>query len=257
MNLYRIIVIKLGTGALTSGEEKLDSKIFNSVARQVSVLKRRGIDVIIVSSGAIQAGKEALARIGSTKGYLKKKELAGIGSRHLLNKWGSAFSRHRKEIAQIWVTYANWEDPKEKENVKSAIFDYLFHGVIPIINENDVVSQEEIELMEMGISENDRLARMIASLVKADAVLFLTGVGGVLSGDPNDGDFQIIEKVGENQELKLFGLSENGSGGMEAKIKEGIICKKEGVKRVAIAKLKKDTIISFSDGKRVGTEVEL
>ena len=241
------MVIKLGTGVLMS-DGRLNSRVFNQIARQVFSLKNKA-KVIIVSSGAIQFGREAMARKGFNIN-LEKKILSGIGSRHLINEWGRAFSRHGMEVAQILVTYANWESIEERKSIKSSISKCLEIGIIPIINENDIVAQDEISLMEKGISENDRLARMVALLVRVDGVLFLTEPDGVL-----DRKLQTIRRVGSEYQLELLGKSNFGSGGMQAKIKEAVICRQKGIKRVAIANLKKDTILRFAVGDSVGTEV--
>ncbi len=247
----RRMVIKLGTGVLMAKTDKLDPWTFNQVAAQIASLKRKGYEVVMVSSGAIQAGREAVFNSGKILDF-EKKDFAGIGSRYLINEWGRVFSRRRIEVAQILVTYANWESIQERESIKSSILKYLKYGIVPIINENDVVSQNEIGLMEKGISENDRLAGMIASLIDADGILFLTETDGVL----NDSGLQ-IKMINPSFKIKSFGKSENGTGGMHVKIKEAVTCKRKGIKRVVIAGLKKDTIISFAAGKSVGTEVFL
>ncbi len=255
MERHKRIVVKLGTSVLMAKGSVLDPWTFGQIAGQVAVLKRSGIETVIVSSGAIQAGREAMTRYGLGHG-LEKKILAGIGSRHLINEWGRVFSRRHIEVAQILVTYANWECEKERESVRSAISEYLKLGIVPIINENDVVSQNEIGLMERGISENDRLARMVASLVEADGVLFLTETDGVLDGDPSDNGSKRIERIGCNDTFKSFGNSSVGSGGMTVKVEEAALCRKEGARMVSIARLEKDTIVKFANGKPVGTRID-
>ncbi len=248
----RRMVVKFGTGVLMAKTEKLDPWTFDQVAEQIAFLKRKEYEVVVVSSGAIQAGREAVFNSGKKEFDLEKKDLAGIGSRYLINEWGRVFSRQKTEVAQILVTYANWESIQERESIKSSILKYLKYGIVPIINENDVVSQNEIDLMEKGISENDRLAGMIASLIDADDILFLTETDGVL----NDTGSQ-IKRINSNFKIKSFGKSENGTGGMHVKVKEAVTCKQRGIKKVVIAGLRKDTIIKFAAGDPIGTEVFL
>jgi len=245
--MHKRIVLKLGTASLMS-DGKMDPEVFKSIAKQISSVK--GVEFVIVSSGAIQAGREALSGTGIESESLEKKDIAGVGSRYLLSHWGSAFLEHGTDVSQIWITYANWENEEEKESVVSAIESYLVAGIVPILNENDVVTQSEISMMEAGISENDRLARMIAFVIKADAVLFLTSVEGVL-----DNNGEVISNLSGQEVLDLSSVSDKGRGGMQAKIREGTVCRRGGISRVAIAKLREDTISRFVSGYSVGTDI--
>lgn len=258
------LVVKFGTESLLgkSGKTKgrLDQKIFCSVAEQVARLQDEGIDVTIVSSGAIKSGKEHLSRLGANPNHLKleKKDLAGIGARHLLNRWGYAFELHQRSVAQVWVTYGNWECAAERRSIRSSILKYHCSGVIPIINENDVVSDKEIKLMEQGISENDQLARMVAELIEADAVLFITNVGGVYGKDPRVDPCGDMYKEIDRETIisRMFdsssGASLNGIGGMRTKLTEALNCFNAGM-RVAIAGMSENVITEFALGRPVGT----
>ena len=157
---------------------------------------------------------------------LHKKDLAGIGARHLMNRWGDAFDLYRKEVDQVWVTFGNWHNPGQKRSIKLNILNCLESGVvIPVINEADVISDREIKLMERGFSENDKLARMIAFLVEADAILFLTDKGGIYTKDPRKSHkAKLYKEISAWADPKVIGISngssENGTGGMIAKWKE-------------------------------------
>lgn len=259
------LVLKFGTEALLGKEGKskrrLDQKIFNGVADQVAALRRdHGTDVVIVSSGAIKAGKERMERLGINVNHLKldKREIAGIGARHLLNRWGHAFGFFKMPVAQVWVTFANWESQPERRSVWSSILSYTHNGIIPIVNENDVVSDREIELMEKGISENDQLASMVALLIDADAVLFLTDVGGVYEKDPGIHPHARMYREIDKKTIidRIFnsslGASSNGAGGIKAKLSSALDCFNAGM-RVAIAGVGENVIIEFVAGKPVGT----
>jgi len=263
----RRLVVKFGTANLCGRDGRLDIAIFRRFAGQIIELNNSGVEVVIVSSGAIKAGKEALEGVaGKDKindaiesGDFGKKELAGIGSRHLLDMWWAAFSYFYKEIAQVWVTYGNWENEGERQSIKSSILNYLKVGVIPVINENDVVSSEEIELMDRKISENDRLAGMIASLIGADAVLFLTDEGGIYESDPKKNPktkmYEEVYMFATLEELGISdGVSESGTGGMAAKFNEASWCAKRGM-QVAIAGNEDDVILKFVRGESVGTRI--
>lgn len=260
------LVVKFGTESLLgkSGETKgrLDQKIFCSVAGQVARLQNEGVDVAIVSSGAIKAGKERMSKLGINTNQLKleKKDLAGIGARHLLNRWGHAFGCFKIAVAQVWVTYGNWECGPERYSIRSSILRYFSNSIVPIINENDVVSDREIKLMERGISENDQLARMVAELIEVDAVLFLTDVGGVYEKDPKvDPHCGMYREINRETIIDcMFGSSHgkslNGAGGMRAKLIEASNCFNAGM-RVAIARMSENVITEFAEGKPVGTMI--
>ena len=260
------LVLKFGTEALLGksgkAKRKLDQRVFNSVAEQVAFLRReQRADVVIVSSGAIKAGKESLARFGINANSinLDKGEIAAVGTPHLLNRWKHAFGSFKMLTAPFWVTYANWLSEPERRSICSGILCCSHQGIVPIVNENDVVSDREIELMEKGISENDQLAVMVVSLIDADAVLFLTDAGGVYEADPRVKPSarmykEIDEKTVQTICDSLTGASVNGSGGIRAKLFAALQCFEAG-KRAAIAGLDDHVIVDFAKGKPVGTMI--
>lgn len=254
---FKRIVIKFGTQDLMR-DGKLCQRIFNNIARQINDLLSKGIEVVIVSSGAIQAGRERLK--SPNQGRLDKKDIAGAGMRHLLNMWGTAFVYYSYEIVQVLVTHANWRDQKERSSIKRAILNCMQCGLIPVINENDIVSNAEILLMEKKISENDQLAAMVAKLIRADAILFLTEVGGIYSDDPSQNRqaklYNVIDVNSPPPELKISkGVSQNGRGGMLAKFKIGSDCAKRGIYTVIAGLKEEDTILKFACQEDVGTRL--
>ncbi len=248
------IVLKVGTKNLMCGG-LLHQDVFNEIARQVVVVEREEKKVVIVTSGAIKAGEERLIDLDKDFKNLSKKDLAGVGARHLLNRWGEAFNPYHKEISQFWLTYANWRNSDELERIKVGIPNCLDNGLVPVINENDVISDSEILFMEKGISENDRLARMVAKLISAEAVLFLTDAGGVYEDDPRTNPkARMYEEINPFtfEPRKLSEVSEWGRGGIRIKIQEAKLCFLASMK-VAIAGMEEDVLIKFSRGEKVGT----
>lgn len=266
--LYRAVV-KLGTGNLSSEvrvgsrtEKRLDQHRFSDVARQVvEVQKRYGIEIAIVTSGAIRAGEERIKELGGNPADYPKEDLAATGARHLLNRWGDAFEPYKKDVEQIWITHQNWENLKERESIKLRILnsfkDELF---IPLINENDPVANLEIRLMEKGISENDYLAMKIAFLIQADAILLLTDEGGVYEEDPKrNSEARLFEEINAwalPKELVNISrdISGGGRGGMKTKLEAAYECAREGM-QVAIAGRENNVIIEFVKGEPVGTRI--
>jgi len=255
----RRLIVKFGTANLCNENGQLDQDIFNDFARQVVELQNEGLEVVIVSSAAIKAGRERIESLGLERRMLDKKELAGIGARHLMNRWGNAFEVYGRDVTQIWVTYSNWNDRGEKGSIKSSILNSLNSGVVPIINESDVVSDWEIKLMDQGISENDRLAKMTAFLIEADGVLFLTDEGGIYEQDPKiNPQAKLYKEISAYAQPELIGISNNpskyGSKGMRAKFEEAAECAKGGM-RVVIAGREKNVILRFVKGESPGTKI--
>lgn len=256
---FKRIVVKFGTQNLTS-KGWLDQSIFNDAARQIVDLLVAGIEVVVITSGAVQAGRERLKllHIKPEEGDLEKKDIAGIGMRHLLSKWGVAFHRYGYEIAQVLVTHANWKNKGERKSIRKAILNYAKCGFMPVINENDAVSDREIKSWENKISENDQLARMVAELIGANAILFLTDVGGIFDKNPQDLSARMYSVININalppELLKISKTtSANGTGGMEAKLKWASDCVRDGMYTVIAGLKEEDSIFKFACREPVGT----
>lgn len=251
------LVVKFGTECLSS-DGKLNQAIFDGFAREITQVNQLGVEVAIVSSGAIRAGNEAMSVLGLKTGCLEKKHIAGIGARHLMARWGKAFEDYKREVAQIWVTYASLTHTGERESTKASILCYLRHGSIPVLNENDVLSDEEIRWMEQGISENDNLARHIVFLIDADAVLFITNERGVYKEYPKENpEAEIYTEMYCNEILDSVGNGssfEGGTGGMETKLNAAVECARAG-KRVCIVGQTENMIVRFVEGISIGTAV--
>jgi len=253
----KLLVVKIGTEALME-RGSLAPNLFAQVAQQIIQLQRVGIQALVVSSGAIQAGRERIPEleIGRNPNTLSTKSLASIGARVLLNHWSSAFDPVT-EVGQLPVTSRNWKDDGERKSIKTELEILLENGLIPIVNENDIVSNEEIRNYKLGLGENDQLARMVAELMGAEGVLFLTSVGGVYEVDPATNPHAKKLKVLDAsmiERLSLFGSSITGRGGMEVKVREALLCAGMGM-RVAITGLTEDSILRFGIGENIETMI--
>ncbi len=257
------ILVKCGTSVLCKNG-RLDQKIFNNIAKQVVRAEKFGVNMIIVSSGAIQAGKEEAERLYRNKIEVEKEDrpiFASNGSPYLFTKWGHAFKKHGRLISEELVTYANLNDSGEKKSILSNILKCyrLQPQSVPIINENDFVSDQEIKKMDQGISENDQLARMVAEFISADAVLFVTEIGGVYETDPNHNqDVRLYSEIDVQAANKIASMSSttsiNGTGGIKPKLREAVRCYQAGM-RVSIADTQNDNIYKFALGNPVGTTI--
>ena len=259
--LPKLLIVKIGTKNLCKqgAEGDLDQAIFNDYARQVVQLQELGVKTAIVSSGGIRNGREYLRELGESEYDYTREELFTLGQALLMSKWIEAFKIYRRAAGQILVTYANLEDPKEKESTRKLALGLLNKRGIPVFNENGSVSDREIVSMERKISENDNLAKMIAFLLDADAILFQTDEGGVYTSDPkNNKNVQRYEELDiRNRPANLFNITKNeldtkGTGGMEKKLEAAFACGERGL-HTAIAGREENVIFRFAHGEFVGT----
>jgi len=258
MQTIKRLVVKFGTASLLNGGTTLDREIFSRVARQIAALRLQGIEIIIVSSGAVAAGREELAKLGLNPSKISKKVLAGAGAMPLLRRWSEAFKPYKIPIGQVWVTYRNWCDKGERASIATTISESLLAGIVPVINENDVVSQTEILSMEAGLSDNDWLAAKIAWLINADAIIFFSDAGAVFEANP-----ETVANARRYREINAWDIplslrtspdkSKTGRGGIKSKLMAAASCSKKGM-RVSIASLNGDhSIVRFAMGENVGT----
>lgn len=268
--ITRRLVVKFGTRNLCKATEnggmELSQEIIDDYARQIVELQRQGVEIIVVSSGAIQAGKEALQSSGVQENILTKQDIAGVGQPLLMNRWREAIIKAGgMGASQLLLTYTNWSNEKERKNVIQHIFNVLNTGLIPIINENDPIADQEIRSWEGRISENDRLAVMTALKIGADSLLNLTDEGGIYTDDPKKNpNARLLEEIPawrSSRARELTGVvnfeeSEKGViQGAQAKWKEVSRFYNRGGKRVAIAGWQENVILDFAWGRPVGTVI--
>jgi glutamate 5-kinase len=253
MQSGEILLLKFGRESLMGEMSRLSAEIFANIARQVAVLMLQGIKVAIVSSGAIQAGKERMTDIGQDAAPIPEKILSGIGTRHLLNFWGSAFSNFGHEIAPFWLTYANLT--AEDGTILTNIEECFARNIVPIINENDIVSDEEIKAMNLGVSENDHLAVLLGRIIRPSALILITKSGAVFTGNPVTDPYAIQYLEIDRDDIPFNLLADcqtTGKGGMNKKILQAVNAANEGFLTV-IAGPDDNTILRFARGEEVGT----
>lgn len=245
----RPIVVKCGTECLYSTKMITDGawpyapqNAFDRIAQQALLIYKRGVPVVLVSSGAVREGE----RMSLAVCQRPKRISAGVGVSYLYQKWGDAFERRHKNVAQILVTAGNLGNGGERRSIAATIATCHESGVMPVINENDIIADSE-----HCIGDNDTLARMIAELVCADAVLFLTHAGGVYEEDPRRNPCaRRYAEIDPRTALTNPWLT----GGIAKKMTEAVLCFAAGM-RVAIAGVENDTILRFAAGESVGTMI--
>ncbi|MFN8534774.1 MAG: glutamate 5-kinase [Dehalococcoidia bacterium] len=180
----RRLVVKLGTNVLTAGTDRLDLAIMASLVNQVARQVAGGREVIVVSSGAVAAGRHLLARLhplGTTSTPIRQ-ICASIGQSRLMAAYDQFFGWHDVLVAQALLTRADLSDKARFLNARTTLLSLLEHRVVPIVNENDVVAVDE--LGELTFGDNDALSAQVANLVDADLLLILTDTEGLFTADP-------------------------------------------------------------------------
>lgn len=213
----RTIVVKVGTNVLSTADDRLDDARIHSLAEQMHGLWQSGRKVVLVSSGAIGAGMGLLGLKERPKDLSHLQAAAATGQAHLIHLYDKCFRPHGYHAAQLLLTANDFKNRDRYLNVRNTLLTLAEFRAIPIVNENDTVSTEEIKL-----GDNDRLAAMVANLLPADLLIILSVVDGLLTGDPGDPASERIPVVDkyDDELLNLVGASKSsrGTGGMRSKL---------------------------------------
>lgn len=213
---YKRIVIKVGSNVLTKANGLPDLERIEHLVDQISRIKEQNKEVILVSSGAVASGKSLLSASDKFDAVATRQLFASIGQVKLINKYSELFEKKGLVCAQVLVTKEDFRDRLHYLNMKNCFHILLQHNVVPVVNENDVIS-----VTELMFTDNDELAGLIASQLNADALIILTNVDGIFDGDPKAGGSKVIERI--DQDFKGFSgiisakKSEFGRGGMMTK----------------------------------------
>jgi glutamate 5-kinase len=253
---YRRLVVKLGTRLLTGDSNHLNQTVMADLARQIAHLHERGAEIVIVSSGAIAVGRHKLGINGAIKGIPYKQVLASVGQSRLMNVYEQIFNQHHITVAQALLTKGDIADRAGYLNARNTLLAMMELRVIGIINENDVVSIDEIKEAKFG--DNDNLSAMVANLVDADMLMILTDIDGLYTTDPHiDATARLVPLVSKVdagiKRISAKTTSNVGTGGMVTKIEAARIATASGV-RVVIANGKEpDVVIRLASGEAIGT----
>jgi glutamate 5-kinase len=254
---YRRIVVKLGTRLLTGGSKQhLDMEVMVGITSQIAKLHEKGAQIVMVSSGAVAAGRHKLGIEGAVKGIPIKQVLASVGQSRLMNIYEKLFDEHKITVAQALLTKSDIADRAGYLNARNTLLALMEMGVICIVNENDVVSADEIKENKFG--ENDILSAMVANLIDADLLMILGDTGGLYTADPKiDPNARLVPLV-KRIDASIKNLADNttsgvGTGGMVTKIEAARMATNSGV-HVAIAAGKEPGIIlKLATGDKSGT----
>ena len=255
-SLYNRIVAKFGTSLLTGGSDHLNQEIISSLVTQVAQLHQQGLELIVVSSGAIASGRYKLGLTREIRGIPFKQVLASVGQSRLMSIYEQLFSQHGITVAQALLTKADLCDRAGYLNARNTLLALLELRVLCIVNENDVVAVDEIQEAKFG--DNDNLSAMVANLVDADLLLILTDIGGLYNADPHRSpEARLIPQVdridSEIERLAAGTPSSLGLGGMITKIEAAKLATASGVTVVIADGREPDVILRLAAGEAVGT----
>jgi glutamate 5-kinase len=247
------MVIKMGSSSLTSKAGGLDKVNMRRFVNEVSSLIKRGMEVIIVTSGAIAAGLENLNIKKKPEDITLLQAAASIGQVELMRLYSNLFLTSGLKIGQILLTHEDTTRRKQYLNIKNTIKKLIGLNIVPVINENDSVAVDEIKF-----GDNDELAALVAILAESDILIILTDIDGMYDKNPriySDAKLiSYIDKINEDIEKAAGGIgSTYGIGGMESKIKAAKICSFSGIKTIIANSRRKNILNKIIAGEDVGT----
>lgn len=218
LHTVKRVVIKVGSNVLTGGMDELDGGVFSNLTGCMARLRQTGHEVVLVSSGAIAAGKKSLHCTERPASIPEKQASAAIGQVRLMAKYEACFRKHDQQIAQVLLTSDDLSNRRKFLNARNTLFTLLQCGIIPIINENDTVLVDEIKF-----GDNDILSALVTNLVDADLLLILTDQDGLYEQDPRRQKdarlIRLVEKVGGDIiDSAKGGTGRLGTGGMRSKV---------------------------------------
>jgi len=250
----RKIVLKFGSNTLADSEGKINPVVLNDFAEQIAVVKKNsGKQIVIVSSGAQAAGLSTMHRWARKKDIHYRQALCAVGQVELMGAWGRAFEKTGLHIAQILLTQEDFGDPIRTLNMRNTLFTLVDEGIIPVINENDSVSVEEIK-----IGDNDTLAAQSAILWSADLLILFSDIDGLYTRNPKEfADAELVEEVCNIDEIKkkvVIGSTNSlGTGGIATKISAAERAVPYGISTIIANGSRHRALEALAAGKQQGT----
>jgi len=236
---FKRIVIKVGSSLFYSQEGGFDSRVLHKIVQQVMDLKKSAREVVIVSSGAIALGMHILKWSKRPRQLHRLQAAASIGQNELINTYRDFFKGEGIHIAQILLTWDDFNNRQRYLNAKNTLLELLKHHNVPIVNENDTVSTQEIQF-----GDNDRLSALVASLISADILIILSDVDGLLKEDKKT-IVRVVDEISPSiKALASPTIKKTCRGGMVSKLEAAKIATDSGIPCVVANGRKKDIVLS-------------
>lgn len=252
MPVYNTIVVKVGTNVLTRPDGLLDHTNISHLVDQIAALKNQGVQVILVSSGAVGAGKSLMPATKGLSKVVQRQVFSAVGQVRLMETYRQLFYNYNLFCAQLLVTKEDFRDRSHYLNMKQCFHALLRDDIIPIVNENDVVA-----VSELMFTDNDELAGLVASMINADALVILSSVDGLLDGHPEDPKSKVIANIDPAQKkwqnYILPSRSSFGRGGMTTKYRIAQKAAKVGIATYIANGRRSDILINILANDFIGT----
>lgn len=247
------MVIKVGSNTLTKEDQSFDSDFIAAMAAQIARLRTDGIEVLIVSSGAVAAGRSALGLEDRPRTIPQKQAAAAVGQSRLMRAYEEAFAIHGLNVAQLLLTRSDLADRTRYLNARATLETLLECGVIPVINENDTVAVEEIKF-----GDNDNLSALVTGLIEANLLMILTDIDGLYDADPRKDPaarlIPLVRSLTREIELAAGGSSSTvGTGGMATKLAAAKKAGKSGAATLIVNGRAPEIILKGVRGEETGT----
>lgn len=257
LNNKKRIVVKVGTSTLTFSNGKLNLSRIDKLARVLTSLNNDNKEIILVTSGAIAAGKDKLSLMDKPMNTALKQATSSIGQLMLMGIYSKLFGEYNQSISQILLTKYVIENEECLNNAKNTFNTLIDLGVIPIVNENDTISTNEL-----GFSDNDNLSSLVSVVTNSDLLIILSDIDGLFNEDPNKNEnAKLINEVTTiNNEIKNFGtesISGLGTGGMNTKISACEYCLDNGIECIIANGQDPYILEKIFNGEEVGTYFRL
>ncbi len=246
-------VVKIGSALLTADGRGLDSGAMAVWVEQMVALRRAGVELVLVSSGAVAAGMSRLGWAARPSAIHELQAAAAVGQMGLVQAWESSFGEHGLHTAQVLLTHEDLSDRKRYLNARTTLRTLVELGAIPVINENDTVATDEIRF-----GDNDTLAALVANLVEADLLVILTDRDGMFDADPrNNPDAQLIfEARADDPALDAVAGGTGGAlgrGGMQTKLRAARLAARSGAYTMIVGGRIERVLDRLKAGERLGT----
>ncbi len=235
------IAVKIGSNVLARKDGTLDVTRMSALVDQVAGLYKEGIEVILISSGAVASGRSELSGVKKLDSVSHRQLFSAVGQAKLINRYYELFREHGIPVGQVLTTKENFGSRRHYLNQRNCMLVMLEHGVIPIVNENDTIS-----VTELMFTDNDELSGLIASMMDASLLIILSNIDGIYNGPPTDPSAAVIREIGKGDDLNQYittAKSSFGRGGMLTKTAIARKVADEGI-MVVIANGKKENILS-------------
>lgn len=242
------VIVKIGTRVLSQSDGTLDLIFLEHIVGQIVELRKMGIQVVLVTSGAVGAGKSLISLPEVKSDVVRKQAFAAVGQVKLMNTYSEFFAKHNYYCAQVLATKEDFRDETHYLNMKNCFEGLLLDNVVPVVNENDVVA-----IAELLFTDNDELAGLVAKQLEVDAVIILTGTDGIL--DENNKTVPEVNSSNIDEVASFISINKSvsGRGGMASKFSVAKELSQNGIAVHIVSGKRKNILVDVVRGEKVGT----